>query len=89
MADHGRFGDDGFGNGFHRHIANHRRRFVDADERNIADGDPGASGDEGERLLNPEHVTQRAFDSGGFRQRAVGDRQRASLIQGRQGDFRR
>ena len=89
MADHGRFGDDGLGNGFHRHIANHRRSFINADERNIADSDPGASGDEGERLLNTEHVTQRAFDPGGFRQRAVRNRQRASLIQGRQGDFRR
>ena len=89
MADHGRFGDDGFGNGFHRHIANHRRGFVNADERNIADIDPRALCDESEGLLNAEHVTQRAFDPGGFRQRAVRNRQRASLIQGRQGDFRR
>ncbi|WP_430601019.1 hypothetical protein [Acinetobacter baumannii] len=40
---------------------------------------------EGERGLNAEHVTQRAFDPGGFRQRAVGERQRACVIDRRPG----
>ena len=36
MTDHGRFGDNGLGDGLHRHIANHRRGFVKIDARDIA-----------------------------------------------------
>jgi hypothetical protein len=41
MADHGGLGDDGFRDGFHRHIANDRRGFVNANKRNIAELNAG------------------------------------------------
>ena len=73
MADHGGFSDDGFGDRFHRHVANDRGGFVNADKRNIADIDSSVFSRQRKCLLNAKHITQCALNPGGFRQRAAGD----------------
>ena len=70
MADHGGFSNDGFRDGFHRHVTNDGGRFVDADQADITQGDTRFFHQHVQRLIDAENVALRPFDTGSLRHSA-------------------